>query len=523
MSRVPSGARQPLQPYMNGDPLHPGQEEEEELHLVETALDELQGWNSENPGADGEDEEELALEEHETAEILSTMLAQKKKTFSQSVQLKKAKELARGYGDWRSKGSGSSTTGSSKGKGKKGMTVEELKSITRCAKCKKMGHWHRECPEFAKGKGKEIHFLEPSGDSFEEASFCGLLEKIDEHLEDYHEARPEKETIHELNLLETMKADFDRSLETDLLENPGDGEQAAVSTTRSKCSPEPPIEPSKHEPGRDQPDQATFSKDHDGDSLSDFGSYNDRMPCFETVNEEIRGTEHEIFWKERISHDRNQETDRRTTRTWRDPCPEIDERCCATLDTGCQRMAVGRETLDVLSEAMPQDVTIGVLPQEHRFRSVHGRSSTSHVAAVPTSLGHRGSVLRPAIFDEPGSRSAPFLISLLFMMFCRSVLHLDPEDGLRIYFRRFKFSVRCHLGPTGALRIPLNHFNNQQLQAVQEAQRLFRENHEEFEVYRVESRETSWPKQDEDKHLATHGADRADGDRQQESKTRGEE
>ena len=87
----------------DGEVLHPGQEEE--LHFVEAAIEELQG-----PGGD-------PMAGEETAEILVTMLAQKKKTFTQSVRLKKAKELARGYSDWRGKGYASSS-GSTKGRGK---------------------------------------------------------------------------------------------------------------------------------------------------------------------------------------------------------------------------------------------------------------------------------------------------------------------------------------------------------------------------------------------------------------------
>ena len=41
---------------------------------------------------------------------------------------------------------------------------------------------------------------------------------------------------------------------------------------------------------------------------------------------------------------------------------------------------------------------------------------------------------------------------------CTAVLHLDPDEGLRIQFKRFGFTTKCHLGPTGALRIPLGNF-----------------------------------------------------------------
>ena len=77
------------------------------------------------------------------------------------------------------------------------------------------------------------------------------------------------------------------------------------------------------------------------------------------------------------------------------------------------------------------------------------------MATIPTSLGTNGSILKPAIFTGENSEHAPFLISLPFLLSCRTVLHLDPSCGLRAEFKRLGFSVKCHIGPTGALRIPL--------------------------------------------------------------------
>ena len=281
-------------------------------------------------------------------------------------------------------------------------------------------------------------------------------------------------------------------------------------------SAEPPTEPIGR--SQEQTGQVGFSKADTNGILPGFGSYKAHHTGLICSNLK----EHEVLWTGAdLSRSRTDGGNVTRSRTWRDPQPEIDERCCATLDTGCQRMAVGRDTLGSLSQAMPQELTIGTLPQEHRFRSVHGRSSTSRVAVIPTSLGHKGSVLRPAIFEEQGSRGAPFLISLPFMMFCRSVLHLDPEDGLRIYFRKFRFSIRCHIGPTAALRIPLNHFTPEQLHSVQTAQRTFQENNNEFEVYKMSEyvEEPSGSKTSASPRSLEHGANDSYGDRQQESKT----
>lgn len=50
-------------------------------------------------------------------------------------------------------------------------------------------------------------------------------------------------------------------------------------------------------------------------------------------------------------------------------------------------MAIGYETLQKLANYLPNELLVGLVPQEHRFRSVHGRSSTTHVASLPTSIG----------------------------------------------------------------------------------------------------------------------------------------
>ena len=127
-----------------------------------------------------------------------------------------------------------------------------------------------------------------------------------------------------------------------------------------------------------------------------------------------------------------------------------------------------------------------MIKQEHRFKSVHGTSKTSHVASVPTSLGKKGCFLRPAVFNNEESKEAPFLISLPFLLHCRSVLYLDQERGLRILFRRFGFGVDCHLGPSGALRVPLGQFHGDQLRVLQSAQQEMRSgSSQEFEVFRT--------------------------------------
>eukprot|EP00435_Cladocopium_sp_Y103_P062933 s1403_g24.t1 len=91
----------------------------EEINLIEDALDELQSDDIDEYDADNSQvPEDEILDEHEVAEVLNTMI-HRKKTFVQSAKIKKAKELARGYGNWKRH----STSGSSSQSGSSQMSM----------------------------------------------------------------------------------------------------------------------------------------------------------------------------------------------------------------------------------------------------------------------------------------------------------------------------------------------------------------------------------------------------------------
>ena len=167
----------------------------------------------------------------------------------------------------------------------------------------------------------------------------------------------------------------------------------------------------------------------------------------------------------------------------------IDE-LCGTIDTGCQRMAIGANTLERYSQKLPSGLQVHLVPQQHHFRSVNGKTTTEHIASLPSSLGRKGGFLRPAVFEGPESREAPFLISLPFLMFCQATLIPDQEIGLKAVFKKLGFEVQCHLGPTGALRLPLGQFSNVQMQSLLEAQEHFQHG-SEFEVLKVSAHPSS--------------------------------
>ena len=440
--------------------------DDDELLAMEELYREL------HPGEDGQSEiaesdlfdDGEVMEEHEAKELLSTMIAHKKKTFMQSLKTKKAKALARGYGQWKDKGSGGrgngsglSTAGYVKG-GYYRMSLSEAKAKSRCAKCNQVGHWHRD-PECPKNQGtsnnnkpKDVNYIEKKtiSDS-EEGLFCGLLEDpgqalhpgrevLSENLKGATESimsgNPDNSSSHECHFGLNQHGNF------------SDGRQAGSSNFV-----------------RDY-------KDH-GNGVCSVGSGDFVGPgVFDDCGSNFdRGKfEHDIYWS---SEKKSEGSD------------ISSDDLCATIDTGCQRMAIGLETLKRLDAALPDGLRTNLVPQEHRFRSVHGTSTTKFVAVIPTSLGTKGSLLRPAVFDNKESQQAPFLISLPFLLHCKAVIHLDPKQGLRIYFKRFGFAVRCHIGPTGALRVPLSEFSGKNLEAVKLAQDAFQENCKEFELLRT--------------------------------------
>lgn len=71
-------------------------------------------------------------------------------------------------------------------------------------------------------------------------------------------------------------------------------------------------------------------------------------------------------------------------------------------------------------------------------------------------------------------------------MFCRTVLYLDPQTGVKDHCWKLGFTVACHLGPTGALRIPLCEFDEIKRNKVHQAQQRFCEQSGEFEVLKVQ-------------------------------------
>ena len=438
--------------YTKGHQVLSTQHEDDDQHLTEEimAMDELlrelQGDGDGSVAPETVDDEPIPndeiLEEHEAKEILSTMIAQRKKTFMQSLKTKKAKTLARGFGNWRDKSSSSSVLSSNPGYVKGGfyrMSLREAKNRSTCSRCLQVGHWHKdpECPK-NQTKTKEVQLVERLHEvESEEGIFCGLAEIVG------HRATSLPDGLDERGAEEVLSGKVLNGPEV------------------FECTVDVSSSQQVDETGR--LDQSNFDRAYkdqllgESDVVNSEGDHEDELLVYWNSDVTMRGTE------------------------------TPDDQLCATIDTGCQRMAIGLETLRKLNDALPQGLQTSLVRQEHRFRSVHGTSKTSFVAVIPTSLGNKGSLLRPAVFDTPESSSAPFLISLPFLLHCRAVLCLDESLGLKIHFRKFGFTVKCHLGPTGALRVPLSEFDKRTLEQEKNAQEQWNQKHTEYEVLRTDA------------------------------------
>ena len=134
-----------------------------------------------------------------------------------------------------------------------------------------------------------------------------------------------------------------------------------------------------------------------------------------------------------------------------------DETPTAAIDTGCQRMALGRDTCQSISSFLPSDMPVVYKAKQYRFRGVGGSTVTKQVACIPSNIGPKGSIIEPAVLeDTPG---APLLISLPLLRALGSVIDL-PNGVIR--FTHIKSEAKIWVSSRGQLVFSLFAFTEAQ-------------------------------------------------------------
>ena len=78
------------------------------------------------------------------------------------------------------------------------------------------------------------------------------------------------------------------------------------------------------------------------------------------------------------------------------------------IDTGCQRSAIGRRTLEKLAQQLPPELAIKFQPKRFtRFSGIGGETTTKEVALIPVCFGSRPGVVHAAVLED--TTDAPFL------------------------------------------------------------------------------------------------------------------
>jgi hypothetical protein len=98
---------------------------------------------------------------------------------------------------------------------------------------------------------------------------------------------------------------------------------------------------------------------------------------------------------------------------------------CAVIDTGCQRSAIGRNTLDRIANSLPPGLSIKYQSKSFRFSGIGGETTTRQLALIPVCFGSRPGVVHAAILED--TADAPFLLSIPIMKALDTVIHLNEK------------------------------------------------------------------------------------------------
>lgn len=97
----------------------------------------------------------------------------------------------------------------------------------------------------------------------------------------------------------------------------------------------------------------------------------------------------------------------------------------AIVDTGCQRTAIGRNTLHRIAAGLPKELPIKYAKHRFRFSGIGGETITTEVAMLPVIFGRKPGMLRAAVLED--TPDAPLLISLPILRALGTHIDLNQE------------------------------------------------------------------------------------------------
>eukprot|EP00435_Cladocopium_sp_Y103_P073668 s52_g44.t1 len=128
---------------------------------------------------------------------------------------------------------------------------------------------------------------------------------------------------------------------------------------------------------------------------------------------------------------------------------------CAVSDTGCQRSAIGRSTLNRIAQHLPPGLSIRFQKKCFRFSGIGGETVTKELALIPVCFGSRPGVVHAAVLED--TADAPFLLSLPIMKELDTILHLNEH---RMHFQALQESGKLFYNGRGQLCLRLFDFEN---------------------------------------------------------------
>eukprot|EP00435_Cladocopium_sp_Y103_P038998 s1685_g10.t1 len=98
----------------------------------------------------------------------------------------------------------------------------------------------------------------------------------------------------------------------------------------------------------------------------------------------------------------------------------------AVVDTGCQKSAIGRRTLENIASRLPSELSIKFDKKQYRFTGIGGETVTDYVALIPVCFGQRPGMIRAAVLED--TPDAPFLLSLPILKALNTSMHLSQQS-----------------------------------------------------------------------------------------------